>query len=27
VEGKWLISGGQPASVFEEALRKMASET
>ncbi len=24
VEGKWLISGGQPASVFEEALRKMA---
>ena len=25
VEGKWLISGGQPASVFEEALRKMAS--
>ena len=26
VEGKWLISGGQPASVFEEALRKMASE-
>jgi predicted DsbA family dithiol-disulfide isomerase len=27
VEGKWLISGGQPASVFEEALRKMAAET
>ncbi|HYC99031.1 DsbA family oxidoreductase [Brevundimonas sp.] len=26
VEGKWLISGGQPASVFEDALRKMASE-
>ncbi len=26
VEGKYLISGGQPASVFEEALRKMASE-
>ena len=26
VEGKWLISGGQPAGVFEEALRKMASE-
>ncbi len=26
VEGKWLISGGQPASVFEEALRKMAAE-
>ena len=26
VEGKWLISGGQPASVFEEALRKMAGE-
>ena len=27
VEGRWLISGGQPASVFEEALRKMAAET
>ncbi|MFN3669101.1 MAG: DsbA family oxidoreductase [Brevundimonas sp.] len=27
VEGKWLISGGQPAGVFEEALRGMASET
>lgn len=27
VEGKWLISGGQPASVFEEALRGMAAET
>ena len=26
VEGKWLISGGQPAAVFEEALRKMAEE-
>ena len=26
VEGKWLISGGQPASVFEDALRKMAGE-
>lgn len=26
VEGKWLISGGQPASVFEDALRKMAVE-
>ncbi|MBU3971092.1 MAG: DsbA family oxidoreductase [Alphaproteobacteria bacterium] len=26
VEGKWLISGGQPAGVFEEALRKMAAE-
>lgn len=26
VEGKWLISGGQPAAVFEEALRQMASE-
>ncbi|WP_374275322.1 DsbA family oxidoreductase [Brevundimonas sp.] len=26
VEGKWLISGGQPAGVFEEALRKMAGE-
>ena len=26
VEGKWLISGGQPAGVFEEALRGMASE-
>ena len=25
VEGKWLISGGQPASVFVEALRKMAA--
>jgi predicted DsbA family dithiol-disulfide isomerase len=25
VEGKWLISGGQPASVFEEALRGMAN--
>ena len=25
VEGKWLISGGQPAAVFEEALRKMAA--
>ena len=25
VEGKWLISGGQPAGVFEEALRKMAA--
>lgn len=24
VEGKWLISGGQPAGVFEEALRKVA---
>jgi len=24
VEGKWLISGGQPAAVFEEALRKVA---
>ena len=24
VEGKYLISGGQPAGVFEEALRKMA---
>lgn len=21
VEGKWLVSGGQPAEVFEEALR------
>ena len=27
VEGKWLISGGQPAAVFEEALRGMANET
>ncbi len=27
VEDKWLISGGQPAAVFEEALRKMAAET
>ena len=26
VEGKYLISGGQPASVYEEALRKIASE-
>jgi predicted DsbA family dithiol-disulfide isomerase len=26
VEGKYLISGGQPAGVFEEALRKMAAE-
>lgn len=26
VEGKWLISGGQPAGVFEQALRQMASE-
>ena len=26
VEGKWLISGGQPATVFEEALRNMAGE-
>jgi len=26
VEGKWLISGGQPARVFEEALRGMAGE-
>lgn len=25
VEGKWLISGGQPAGVFEEALRGMAA--
>lgn len=24
VEGKWLISGGQPAGVFEEALRGVA---
>ncbi len=26
VEGKYLISGGQPAAVFEEALRGMANE-
>jgi predicted DsbA family dithiol-disulfide isomerase len=26
VEGKWLISGGQPEGVFEEALRGMAGE-
>jgi predicted DsbA family dithiol-disulfide isomerase len=26
VEGKWLISGGQPAGVFEEALRGMSGE-
>lgn len=24
VEGKWLISGGQPAGVFEKAIRQMA---
>ena len=27
VENKWLISGGQPAEVFEQALRQMAAET
>ena len=26
VDGKYLISGGQPAAVFEEALRKIAAE-
>lgn len=26
VEGKYLISGGQPAAVFEEALRKISRE-
>ena len=26
VEGKWLISGGQPAGMFEEALQGMAGE-
>ncbi len=26
VEGKWLISGGQPAAVFEEASRGMVGE-
>jgi predicted DsbA family dithiol-disulfide isomerase len=26
VEGKWLISGGQPARVFEGTLRGMAGE-
>lgn len=26
VEGKYLISGGQPAAAFEEALRKIAGE-
>ena len=26
VEGKYLISGGQPVAVFEDALRKMAGE-
>ena len=26
VEGKWLISGGQPAGVYEEALRGIAGE-
>ncbi len=25
VEGKWLISGGQPASLYEEALRKIGT--
>jgi predicted DsbA family dithiol-disulfide isomerase len=25
VEGNYLISGGQPAGVFEEALRRIAS--
>lgn len=27
VEGKYLISGGQPAEVFEQALRQIAGET
>jgi predicted DsbA family dithiol-disulfide isomerase len=27
VQEKWLISGGQPAEVFEEALRGMAAQT
>jgi predicted DsbA family dithiol-disulfide isomerase len=27
VEGKYLISGGQPAAAFEEALRKIAGES
>jgi len=27
VEGKYLISGGQPSAVFEQALRGMAAET
>jgi len=26
VEGKYLISGGRPVAVFEEALRGMAGE-
>jgi predicted DsbA family dithiol-disulfide isomerase len=26
VEGKYLISGGQPVEVFEQALRKIAGE-
>ena len=26
VEGRYLISGGQPASIYEEALRKIAGE-
>lgn len=26
VEGKWLISGGQLAGVYEEALRKVVGE-
>ncbi len=27
VEGQYLISGGQPATVFEQALRKIAADT
>ncbi|MDP1632655.1 MAG: DsbA family oxidoreductase [Caulobacter sp.] len=27
IEGKYLISGGQPTAAFEEALRKIAAET
>lgn len=26
LEGRYLISGGQPAAVFEDALRRMAGE-
>ena len=26
VEGKYLISGGQPAAAFEQALRQIAAE-
>jgi predicted DsbA family dithiol-disulfide isomerase len=26
IDGQWLISGGQPADAFEQALRQVASE-